>query len=286
MEIDVNGRTTTLGALLINTLLSGQEYYNQAPDSAKLTIQAALALSKGGPLGAVSSVVMDKAVSAVMEATGADKFSAEIAAAVGMIGLYYVLGDSPQSQVQAQGQDAAEYRGALLTQAAITILGTPALAKSIKGAASVAKETAQAAQKASLGNILGSYSTINPGPLADNLAGTFSGGRYKAVELAEDTVLYRAGTASQPLGQFFTTEIPSSVIKARIDSAVLPEWPGGAKSPLDTTFAVKIPKGTPVYVGEASSQGGFYVGGTQQIVVVQPATIPGVQVVNSVPLNE
>ena len=97
--------------------------------------------------------------------------------------------------------------------------------------------------------------------------------------------MYRAGTADQPLGQFFTTTPPTSVIQTRIDSAVLPMWPGGATSPLDTAFSVSIPKGTSVYVGEAGSQGGFYVGGTQQVVVVKPWTVPGVQVVGSVPLK-
>jgi filamentous hemagglutinin len=40
-----------------------------------------------------------------------------------------------------------------------------------------------------------------------------------------------------------------------------------------------------VFVGEAGSQGGFYVGGTQQVVVVKPWNIRGVQVIGSVPLK-
>jgi hypothetical protein len=63
------------------------------------------------------------------------------------------------------------------------------------------------------------------------------------------------------------------------------EWPGGAKSPIDTSFAVKIPKGTRVYVGEVGSQGGIYVGGTQQVVVVNPWKIEGVKVIDSSPLR-
>jgi hypothetical protein len=74
-------------------------------------------------------------------------------------------------------------------------------------------------------------------------------------------------------------------LQTRIDKAVLPEWPGGAKSPIDTSFAVKIHAGTQVYVGKVGSQGGFYVGGTQQIVVPKPWLIDGVQVINSRPLK-
>jgi hypothetical protein len=117
------------------------------------------------------------------------------------------------------------------------------------------------------------------------MAGTFAGGKYQVVELHQDTTLYRAGTADQPLGQYFSVEPPLSVLQARVDKAVLPVWPGGATSPLDTIFAVKIPAGTQVYVGEVGAQSGFYVGGTQQIVVVQPWAIPGVKVIKSSPLK-
>ncbi|ENG0237592.1 RHS repeat-associated core domain-containing protein, partial [Burkholderia multivorans] len=46
-----------------------------------------------------------------------------------------------------------------------------------------------------LGKATGSYSAMKPGPLPDDLAATFAGGRYKSVTLAKDTVLHRAGTA-------------------------------------------------------------------------------------------
>ncbi|WP_330210751.1 two-partner secretion domain-containing protein [Pseudomonas sp. AM4(2022)] len=136
-----------------------------------------------------------------------------------------------------------------------------------------------------IGRVEGTYSAIKPGPLTDSIAETFSGGRYSVVTLERDTVLYRAGTADKPLGQFFSSEPPVGVSQTRIDKAVLPEWPGGAKSPIDTTFEIKIPAGTKVYVGEVGSQGGFYIGGTQQIVVQKPWLIDGVQVINSSPLK-
>ncbi|HTF98932.1 MAG TPA: hemagglutinin repeat-containing protein [Cellvibrio sp.] len=134
---------------------------------------------------------------------------------------------------------------------------------------------------ADLGRVRGSYSAIEPGPLDDNIAGTFSGGQYQVVKLEKDTILYRAGTADQPLGQFFSLDAPTGVVKTRIDKAVLPVWPGGATSPIDTFFEIKIPAGTEVYVGEVGSQGGIYVGGTQQIVVPKPWTIEGVEVIKS-----
>jgi hypothetical protein len=73
----------------------------------------------------------------------------------------------------------------------------------------------------------------------------------------------------------------SRILQTRIDKAVLPTWPGGGTSPIDTAFGVKILAGTKVYVGEVGSQGGFYVGGTQQVVVPKPWTIDGVEVTHS-----
>ncbi|WP_345817715.1 hypothetical protein AAGS40_30430 (plasmid) [Paraburkholderia sp. PREW-6R] len=135
------------------------------------------------------------------------------------------------------------------------------------------------------GNVLGSYTAVSPGSLDPAIAETFAGGNYSVVQLQNDTVLYRAGTADKPLGQFFDVTPPSGVVQTRIDKAVLPVWPGGATSPIDTSFAVNIPAGTQVYVGQVGSQGGFYVGGTQQVVVLKPWTINGVKVINSSPLK-
>jgi hypothetical protein len=122
--------------------------------------------------------------------------------------------------------------------------------------------------------------------LAASYAKTFAGGRYTTITLQNDAVLYRAGTAKTPLGEYFSLEPPSGVLQARIDKAVLPVWPRtGTQSIIDTSFAVKIPAGTKVYVGQVGSQSGFYVGGTQQIVIPKPWTINGVQVINSSPLK-
>jgi hypothetical protein len=144
-------------------------------------------------------------------------------------------------------------------------------------------------QSAALGQVQGTYTGLvssgMQGPLPSNLAGTFAGGRYDVVRLTHDTVLYRAGVAGKPLGQFFSRTEPQGVLQTRIDQAVLPRWPDGGTSPLDTAYAIKIPAGTEVYVGRIGTQGGAFAGGTDQILVRQPWTIDGVQVVGARPIR-
>ena len=114
--------------------------------------------------------------------------------------------------------------------------------------------------------------------LPDHLAGTFAGGRFTSRVLKDDLVLFRIGESGKPLGQFFSKDMPISAIQSRIDKAIFPAWPGGAKSVLDTVFKIKIPSGTTVHTGRIGSQGGRFVGGTQQIVVEKPWLIKGVKV--------
>ncbi|MTW06345.1 LysM peptidoglycan-binding domain-containing protein, partial [Pseudoduganella ginsengisoli] len=134
-----------------------------------------------------------------------------------------------------------------------------------------------------LGQVNGEYRML--GPIDTGMAGTFAGGRYTSVKLEQDTILYRAGVAGTEYGQYFSIESPKGVIQTRIDKAVLPEWPNGAKSPIDTAFGIKIPAGTQVYVGTVGGQGGFYMGGTQQIIVPKAWGIKGVEVVTIKPLR-
>lgn len=126
---------------------------------------------------------------------------------------------------------------------------------------------------------------VNPGSLSNDLAGTFAGGRYTAVPFWQDTILYRAGTSAIELGQFFDMEPAQGILQARIDKALLPVWPTGATSPVDSSIAVMIPMGTTVYVGPTGTQNGMYVGGTRQIVVPKPWTIPKVKVIGVTPLK-
>jgi filamentous hemagglutinin len=124
-------------------------------------------------------------------------------------------------------------------------------------------------------------------------AANFFSGRYNATVLTEDLVLYRAGEAGKPLGQWFTREAPESVAQVRIDSAVKSQWIDlktgvfTGNSPLDVAYTVRIPKGTTVYDGPVGYQGGFYLGGpnTNQVFVETPWNIKGVQVLDARPFK-
>ena len=131
----------------------------------------------------------------------------------------------------------------------------------------------------------------NPGPLAA-LPSTpnrnFYGGRYNTSVLQEDTILYRAGNSHNPMGQWFTVEVPNSRAQVRIDTAVKDIWMNldgsyTGQSPIDKVYKLKIPKGTTIYEGPVGSQGGIYLGGIdkQQIFIDSPWNIEGVEVLDS-----
>lgn len=124
--------------------------------------------------------------------------------------------------------------------------------------------------KYSLGKETGRYSAIKPGPLDKELAETFSGGKYREIILSEVKYFYRSGVSTNAFGRFFSLDIPQSIIQTRVDKAVLPKWPNGSASPLDSVYEIKIPAGTKVNVGEVGYQNGFYLGGTEQIVILEP----------------
>ncbi|MBC1406130.1 hypothetical protein HB769_14975, partial [Listeria welshimeri] len=70
-------------------------------------------------------------------------------------------------------------------------------------------------------------STTNPGPLSkleNTPSKNFYGGRYNVEVLSEPRMLYRAGDAKNPFGQWFTESAPQSVATVRIDSAVKAQW--------------------------------------------------------------
>ena len=131
-----------------------------------------------------------------------------------------------------------------------------------------------------------SYNMIeNPGPLPEineTAAKSFASGKYNVKILEEDTVFFRAGNSDSPLGQYYTRDIPESVIKVRIESAVKPQWidrDTGAltgTSELTDIYATKFPKGTVYYEGPTGSQGGVYIGGKEQIFINKPWTIDGI----------
>jgi hypothetical protein len=87
-------------------------------------------------------------------------------------------------------------------------------------------------------------------------------------------------TRENDLGRFFSYEKPQGVLQAHIDKAILPEWPDGSKSIIDSYYETKIPAGTKVYVGEVGYQTDIYSGGTEQVVIPAPWEIPGVETLN------
>jgi filamentous hemagglutinin len=148
------------------------------------------------------------------------------------------------------------------------------------------------------GLVIGQFDMVtDPGPLASfpsNPAANFASGKYTAITLTEDVVLYRGGSsAGSPLGQWFTAEPPSSVAQVRIDSAVKPQWidpvPGQltGSSPVDTLYSVRVPAGSTIYQGPVGYQGGVYLGGSgpTQTQIFIPRTTPGLQPVNAAPLH-
>ncbi len=132
-----------------------------------------------------------------------------------------------------------------------------------------------------LGKVEGEYTLLNPGPLPKELAETFSSGTYKEITLTSDTIFYRGGSAGRALGQFFGYEQPQGVLQTRVDKALLPQWPNGSTSPLDSYHEIQIPAGTKVYVGEVGYQTALFSGGTEQVVVREPWEIPGVKILSS-----
>ena len=140
----------------------------------------------------------------------------------------------------------------------------------------------------------------NVDKLRDQPISNFYNGQYNIKVLENDTYLYRGGEnggltipgSRNGLGQWFTSEPPTSVAKVRIDSAVKPQWLneyGGltGKSTVNATYQIKIPKGTTIYYGPVGPQGGVYLGGPDniQIFIDQPWKIPGLEVIKETPLK-
>ena len=114
--------------------------------------------------------------------------------------------------------------------------------------------------------------------LNDGTAATFKNGSYTARVLTQDELLWRAGQKGTADGQFYDAAEPTSVSGARNDKAILPEWPGGGKSPIDHAYQARVPAGTVVYEGTVAPQTGtdgtVYPGGTNQTVLPWAVTRP------------
>jgi len=146
-------------------------------------------------------------------------------------------------------------------------------AEAAEAGTQVAKEGGQVAGETSPTY---AFDMMNPGPLPDEIAGTFSGGKYNVGTIQPNQLLYKAGDAANPSGSYFTFEPPESVAQARIDSAVKSQWidpeTGFLKgeSPMNSVIGAQFPEGTPYYYGPVSSQGGVYLGGQNMIQIFVP----------------
>jgi hypothetical protein len=114
---------------------------------------------------------------------------------------------------------------------------------------------------------IGEGDYLRTGVSSPQLASTFIGWRYKTYMLTEDFILYRAGPLRTSRPGYFSFDKPVGELQVRFDKAIKPVWPGGGASVVNTGYAVKIPKGTVVHVGEVSTQGGLFSGGTNQVLI-------------------
>lgn len=136
-----------------------------------------------------------------------------------------------------------------------------------------------AASEILLGKMLGAVGC----GLSDDIARTFMGGKYTEWTLQQDITLFRVGESGKPLGQFFSLDAPQGVLQSRIDKAILPIWPNGSKSIINTAFEFRVPAGTRIYFGEVAPQGGIFLGGTNQVFI--PKGTPGLKLIGSQPLK-
>lgn len=178
---------------------------------------------------------------------------------------------------QQLGGDAPAGYDQVMDNKGLIIAGASVAAGLGLGRLGAASELSELENLHVLGKVEGEYSMIKPGPLSNRFAETFSGGVYKEITLSENTVFYRGGQDGTNLGRFFSYEKPQGIIQTRIDKAVLPEWPDGSKSIIDSYFEVEIPAGSKVYVGNVGYQTDLYPGGSEQVLIPAPWDIPGVK---------
>jgi hypothetical protein len=182
---------------------------------------------------------------------------------------------------QQLGGDALAGYDQVMDNKGLIIAGASVAAGLGLGRLGTASEISELKNLHVLGKVEGEYTILTPGPLPKDLAETFSSGTYKEITLSTDTTFYRGGIKGRPLGQFFGYEQPQGVLQTRVDKALLPTWPNGNASPLDSFHEIQIPTGTKVYVGEVGYQTDLYSGGTEQVVVPTPWKIPGVKILGN-----
>ena len=113
------------------------------------------------------------------------------------------------------------------------------------------------------------YSPINPGPLKQSVAETFTGASYTQTVLQTDTVFYRVSTnEAGKVGSYMTRTPQMGGMQSQLDLALNPEWGNTAQ----VVTKVTVPKGTVIYEGTAAPQvinggAGMLPGGGNQIYI-------------------
>jgi RHS repeat-associated protein len=129
----------------------------------------------------------------------------------------------------------------------------PGLGQAIK-AARAADKAANVLRTADKVGDVAKYSSINPGPLADDIGRTFRSATYTEKTLSNDTTLYRAiSDNGNPVGSYWTRIQPQGPLQSVIDSALDQNWSNTATR----VVTARVPAGTTIYEGAAAAQRGL-----------------------------
>jgi RHS repeat-associated protein len=131
---------------------------------------------------------------------------------------------------------------------------------------------------AALGGATGGITGYKPKWLGIGDMKTFKYGIYRSGYSHEETILSRAGDSGfqKDFGNFWSADAPTSVLQARNDKAILPEWYDKtgkitAYSPLSMGYSARFVPETAMYSGTVRCQigldGTLYAGGTQQVLI-------------------
>ena len=112
------------------------------------------------------------------------------------------------------------------------------------------------------------YGPANPGPLDEEVAGTFRSASYTETVAEHPTTVYRAyGGSAQATGGYWSRTPPAGPLQTTLDSALDPAW----GNTMEHTATASLPEGTRYYEGAAAPQplpgGGSLPGGGNQIYI-------------------